>query len=398
MHHIPAAADRPVPHARIAPPADPRDQCREASPPAERLSADAHAAPVPVPLPEEVGPQPGVRRRGDPNLAPRCGARARTTGCACRAPAMANGRCRMHGGKSTGPCTAEGLARLAAARTTHGKSCAAERAQQRYVATLTARMRLLGGAVRLRDFLTTELAARLASGPAELARPAEPTEWGETEVSDRTPCTLQPSGDAPVVMDRRGRAVGPRPPRGQAAEREAARAERAAQAPWRAGIKRARLVKRVVVAAWRKQRAENHRRDPMHLSAAGVGRTVPRKAHTTLDGAGMAVVHSGVPPRGTDAAAGGGAVKIATAPHATHATGHLSRWLDGAGSGAVTRAGHATVGDAGRVPGAVGDTPDGADGTGRSRQGFRSAREAPAPYDKPVAAGWAKGAAVRAIA
>ena len=35
-------------------------------------------------------------------------------------PAMSNGRCRMHGGSSTGPRTAEGLARIRAARTTHG--------------------------------------------------------------------------------------------------------------------------------------------------------------------------------------------------------------------------------------------------------------------------------------
>jgi hypothetical protein len=36
--------------------------------------------------------------------APRCGARARTRGGApCQAPAIANGRCRMHGGKSPGP-------------------------------------------------------------------------------------------------------------------------------------------------------------------------------------------------------------------------------------------------------------------------------------------------------
>ena len=32
--------------------------------------------------------------------APRCGAHARTTGRACCAPAMRNGRCRMHGGKA----------------------------------------------------------------------------------------------------------------------------------------------------------------------------------------------------------------------------------------------------------------------------------------------------------
>ena len=33
---------------------------------------------------------------------PRCGAHARTTGNPCKNPAMQNGRCRMHGGKSTG--------------------------------------------------------------------------------------------------------------------------------------------------------------------------------------------------------------------------------------------------------------------------------------------------------
>lgn len=32
----------------------------------------------------------------------RCGAHARTTGKPCRSPAMGNGRCRMHGGKSPG--------------------------------------------------------------------------------------------------------------------------------------------------------------------------------------------------------------------------------------------------------------------------------------------------------
>lgn len=33
---------------------------------------------------------------------PKCGAHCRTTGNPCRNPAMKNGRCRMHGGKSTG--------------------------------------------------------------------------------------------------------------------------------------------------------------------------------------------------------------------------------------------------------------------------------------------------------
>ena len=33
------------------------------------------------------------------HAAPGCGAYARTTGRACKSPAMKNGRCRMHGGK-----------------------------------------------------------------------------------------------------------------------------------------------------------------------------------------------------------------------------------------------------------------------------------------------------------
>jgi hypothetical protein len=40
-------------------------------------------------------------------LHPRCGAHARTTGEPCKAPAMANGRCRMHGGMSPGGPTGE---------------------------------------------------------------------------------------------------------------------------------------------------------------------------------------------------------------------------------------------------------------------------------------------------
>ncbi|MET0988021.1 MAG: HGGxSTG domain-containing protein [Steroidobacteraceae bacterium] len=34
------------------------------------------------------------------HLSPRCGAHSRRTGQPCRAPAMKNGRCRMHGGKA----------------------------------------------------------------------------------------------------------------------------------------------------------------------------------------------------------------------------------------------------------------------------------------------------------
>lgn len=50
---------------------------------------------------------------------PRCGAKTRA-GSACLQPAMKNGRCRMHGGASTGPRTCDGLERMRDARTIHG--------------------------------------------------------------------------------------------------------------------------------------------------------------------------------------------------------------------------------------------------------------------------------------
>ena len=50
------------------------------------------------------------KSRRHPMISIECGAKARTHGgLPCRMPAMANGRCRLHGGKSTGAKTAEGL-------------------------------------------------------------------------------------------------------------------------------------------------------------------------------------------------------------------------------------------------------------------------------------------------
>ena len=57
---------------------------------------------------------------GDLSSNPRCGARTRR-GTPCQCPAMANGRCRLHGGWSTGPKTAEGIKRIQLAVTKHGR-------------------------------------------------------------------------------------------------------------------------------------------------------------------------------------------------------------------------------------------------------------------------------------
>jgi hypothetical protein len=56
---------------------------------------------------------------GDFSTAPRCGAKTRRQ-TPCQGPAMKNGRCRMHGGLSTGPRTPEGLERSRRARWKHG--------------------------------------------------------------------------------------------------------------------------------------------------------------------------------------------------------------------------------------------------------------------------------------
>ncbi len=70
------------------------------------------------------------KQQGNPDTAPRCGAKTRG-GTSCKCPAMSNGRCRMHGGKSTGPRTAEGLARSQRANWKHGRYSVAARHEKR---------------------------------------------------------------------------------------------------------------------------------------------------------------------------------------------------------------------------------------------------------------------------
>lgn len=72
--------------------------------------------------------QPHAKRRGwlkngnpigDFSKAPRCEATTRQKAL-CQSPAMKNGRCRMHGGCSTGPKTIQGLNNSQRANWKHG--------------------------------------------------------------------------------------------------------------------------------------------------------------------------------------------------------------------------------------------------------------------------------------
>ena len=59
----------------------------------------------------------------------RCEALTRK-GTLCQRPgSKQNGRCKLHGGRSTGPRTEDGVARLVASKVTHGRAMKAERAK-----------------------------------------------------------------------------------------------------------------------------------------------------------------------------------------------------------------------------------------------------------------------------
>jgi hypothetical protein len=166
----------------------------------------------------------------------------------------------MHGGRSTGPTSPEGMARMAAAHTTHGNFTAPSRVMQRYVTTLTTRTRLFCLAVRLRQHLPEAMAARVTQSPAELVPPKRPLPGAVSTIPDSSPCnSLLAAGFACGGVDavghdggtgqrasgagRAGGAVG-LALHGRAADRLVALAEAASLAPWRQAIAFARAAKR----------------------------------------------------------------------------------------------------------------------------------------------------------
>ena len=160
------------------------------------------------PAAPRTGPLRNGNRRGNPNAAPRCGAKTRS-GCPCRAPAIRGKlRCRMHGGASTGPRTAEGLERLRAARTTHGRTTAAARRLHRFRLTFLRRGRVQLAAYQQEARLPPAAQARLHALPPELAM------------------LPYPSPDQPLPS--------------RAEERAIATAEAEALAPWKLAIALAR--------------------------------------------------------------------------------------------------------------------------------------------------------------
>jgi len=124
---------------------------------------------------------------GDFTRAPRCGARTRT-GSACRQPAMPNGRCRLHGGHSTGPRTAAGLAAAGRARLRHGADTA-ERIALRAAASRCGR--------RLDQLLQAAHGRPAWHGVDPTNRPSP---WGETPpAASPAPSPAAPPPPAPAA-------------------------------------------------------------------------------------------------------------------------------------------------------------------------------------------------------
>ena len=191
--------------------------------------------------------------------APSCGARTRAGGV-CLGVAMASGQCRLHGGASTGPRTQAGLARMVAAKTTHGRtatSSASKRLTQRHARTLIERIRQTDVATQLRGYLPAGMAARLDKAPDELKAPKHPSQVAFEALQAAAGRTGVP---APLGLGRRARAARARlgadsgaqdgaaavALRGRATERRAMRAEAASQTPWRAAIAAARGLERAM--------------------------------------------------------------------------------------------------------------------------------------------------------
>jgi hypothetical protein len=139
LRRLPGRGESVVPAA--APATQP--ESASASKPASRAALrKCHADP---------GASRGRLKNGNPSgdylKSPRCCARTRAGGC-CRQPAMANGRCRMHGGLSTGPRTLDGLERCRTTRLVHGYRTAAHIGLRRRAAHAARRLRALTAQLR----------------------------------------------------------------------------------------------------------------------------------------------------------------------------------------------------------------------------------------------------------
>jgi hypothetical protein len=248
----------------------------------------------------------------------------------------------MHGGRSTGPRTPEGLARLRAARTIHGHYDAATRARDRFYPTAARRGALWRAAIDYFDRLPPELQARLDRTPPELQLPTFPAE-----------------------------------PLAAAQEPMARRAEAEALAPWRAAIKAARAM---------------GRRTPTQVTAS-YGAYADRHAGPRLVPAGTAqpVSPAGAPAGVPAAAPAGTAPGVAMAPPVQDAARPLAP-EQGEADAAPAASSPAIAHPGPQAGAAKAHAPDGAAAANRPAAPGGAKPAAPAHHAEPPAPGQAGAA------
>jgi len=124
----------------------------------------------------------------------RCGARTRA-GCPCRQPAMANGRCRLHGGQSTGARTAAGRERCRHAPGRHGGGTLAYREMRKEGMRIRRNLRILC-ALAVGEIARREgrwppaeylrLLDATGKSPAELLADVEANHWAAVRQGEAT--------------------------------------------------------------------------------------------------------------------------------------------------------------------------------------------------------------------
>jgi hypothetical protein len=270
-------------------------------------------------------PPPAKKPRGNPNLhlAPRCGARTRS-GCPCRSPAIHGKlRCRMHGGRSTGPRTPKGFDDLRAAHTTHGNTGAEARAKKRFRLTMLRRNRVKVAAVRYKHHLPPAFIARLYAYPPELTPPPKPT-GGITAAADRmrrhaVAAALAPWKQAIAAAraaERAARAAGLRAPAIRPSQGAPTPGAAAPFKPFRTDpLNREPAAKPGPTAPFKPSRIDPLNREPAAIPSAPVGPRPPRDAGVSTPHAPIrrpadpaAATHAPRPPQ---------APAIAAPPHAT---------------------------------------------------------------------------------
>ncbi len=180
----PSTTSSPAWHGVDPPSRSPLRRAKEGRPDSEQASRSLPS--------DRRGRLKNGNRPGDFLAAPRCGAHTRCGG-ECRQPAMPNGRCRLHGGLSTGPRTPAGLARSRRARWKHGARSAEvralvreARAQLRRTRTLLIRMRAPSAGHGVHRSNST-------AAPGIPARKVHHREHRDTEITEITEITEKAS-------------------------------------------------------------------------------------------------------------------------------------------------------------------------------------------------------------